>query len=89
MFRLCAPLTQRIYNKQLIRTYSSNKEINNKLTKVHITKINLTCILLRLTSILSQLSVEKAIAINAADTIAVMVAMDKVTAEQGIFLTFG
>lgn len=43
---------------------------------------------MRLTSILSQLSVEKAIANNAADTIAVMVAMDRVTAEQGIFLTF-
>lgn len=33
----------------------------------------------------NQLSVEKAMAINAAATIAVMVAIDKVTAEQGIF----
>lgn len=36
----------------------------------------------------SQLSVEKAIAIRAAATIAVIVAIDKVTAEQGIFKTF-
>lgn len=46
---------------------------------------NLTCILLRFTSMYNQLSVEKAMAINAAATIAVMVAIDKVTAEQGIF----
>lgn len=44
--------------------------------------------LVRFTSIYSQLSVENAIAISAAATIAVMVAMDKVTAEQGIFTTF-
>lgn len=42
----------------------------------------------RFTSIASQLSVENAIAIRAAATIAVMVAIDKVTAEQGIFTTF-
>lgn len=44
--------------------------------------------LLRLTSIYNQLSVENAMAIKAAATIAVMVAIDKVTAEQGIFTIF-
>lgn len=44
--------------------------------------------LVRFTSIYNQLSVEKAIAIKAAATIAVIVAIDRVTAEQGIITTF-
>lgn len=43
-----------------------------------------TCMLVRLTSMYNQLSVEKAIAIRATATMAVIVASDSVTAEQGM-----